>query len=83
MKGVNVSNSTVYFKMKLVKVLDTYGKLQTPSLSLNFFKLYLKTYKASVCLKYQKKNIVNKFVKISRKRFFIKSVIKANFCIVS
>ena len=43
MKGINVSKFTIYFKMKLVNILDKYSKFKRSFLSLNFFKDYLKT----------------------------------------
>ena len=43
-----MGNSTVYFKLKLVKLLDKYSKIKYSLLSLNFFKDYSKTFK-EVC----------------------------------
>ena len=44
-KELNVSRSTVYFKLNLLKVLKQYPKLEKSSLFLNFFKNYFKTIK--------------------------------------
>ena len=41
-KEIGVSKSTIYFKIKLVKVLDKYQKIETSSALLNLFKDYLK-----------------------------------------
>ena len=42
---VDLSMSTVYFKIKLAKILDKYSKLERLFLALNFFEDYLKTIK--------------------------------------
>ena len=38
-----VSNSTIVFKIALVKLINEYPKLKISSLSLHYFKKYLKT----------------------------------------
>ena len=45
MKQINVNKSNVYFKMRLINVLDKYPMLKRSSLSLNFFEDNLKTIK--------------------------------------
>lgn len=40
-----VSKSKVYFKTKVVKILEKYPRLKSSSLSLNVFKSYLKVKK--------------------------------------
>ena len=45
LQEIDISKLTVYFKVKLVKILEKYPKLKKSSLSLNFFKNYLKTIK--------------------------------------
>ena len=37
MKEIEMNLSTVYYKIKLVKILDKYPKLKRSSLGLNFF----------------------------------------------
>ena len=46
---IGISNSTIYFKVKLVKVLEKYPKLKKPLLLLSFIKHYMKSIK-KVCL---------------------------------
>ena len=48
LQKIEVSKSTVHFKIKLVKLFDKYPKIKYLSLSLNFFKDYAKTFK-EVC----------------------------------
>ena len=43
LQEIEVSKSTVGFKVKLVKVLDEYPILKMPSASFNFSKDYFKT----------------------------------------
>lgn len=43
LQEIEVSKSTVGFKVKLVKVLDKYPILKMPSASFNFSKCYFKT----------------------------------------
>ena len=42
LKDIGISKSTIYFKVKLVKVLEKYQKLKKSSLSLNFMKKSIK-----------------------------------------
>ena len=44
-KGTCVGRLTVYFKENLLKLLEKYSKLEKSSLTLNFFKNYLKIVK--------------------------------------
>ena len=44
-KEIERSKSTLYFKVKLVKLLDKYPKTNCLSLSVNFLKDYAKTIK--------------------------------------
>ena len=48
MLQMNEVSNSVYFKLKLAKVLDKYSKIKYSPLSLNFFKDYSKTFK-EVC----------------------------------
>ena len=40
-----VSNSTIVFKIALVKLINSYPKIKKSSLSLHYFKKYMKTIK--------------------------------------
>ena len=55
LQKIEVSKSTVYFKLKLLKLLEKNPKIQYLSLSLNLFKDYVETFK-EVC-----KEIGNQF----------------------
>ena len=48
LRDTGISKSTIYFKGKLIKVLEKYPKLKKSSLSLNFMKNYMKSIK-QVC----------------------------------
>lgn len=45
LKKIEFSKSIIYFKLKIVNILDRYPKLKKSSMSLNLFKDYLKTIK--------------------------------------
>ena len=55
LKDIRISKSTIYFKGKLVKVLEKYSKLKKSLLCLNFMKNYIK------CIKKVCKETVNEF----------------------
>ena len=55
LKKIEFSKSIIYFKLKVANILDRYPKLKKSSMSLNFFKDYLKTIK-EIC-----KEIDNEF----------------------
>ena len=42
LEDIGISKSTIYFKVKLLKVLEKYTKLKKSSLLLNFMKNYMK-----------------------------------------
>ena len=48
LKDIGISKSTIYFKVKLVKVLEKYLKFKIFLLLLNFIKIYSKLIK-QVC----------------------------------
>ena len=43
LRDIGISMSAIYFKVKLVKVLERYPKLKKSSLLLNFMKNYTKS----------------------------------------
>ena len=48
LRDMGISKSTIYFEVKLVKVIEKYPKLKKSSLPLNFMKNYMKSIK-QVC----------------------------------
>ena len=48
LRDMGVSKSTIYFEVKLLKVIEKYPKLKKSSLPLNFMKNYMKSIK-QVC----------------------------------